>query len=252
MASAVGTMEESPNPTCSVSRPLAGRRPGAIRFGASTAGGDLFPRPGQTGRPPALSRPLQQKSLPSAPSTSPPVPNFPRHEESCLPQRLLLPGLSALSFSPSPSHSRHPHLAVGPSASSPPQANCASPLPCLSLNNNHIFDKHYRRVLSGASLAFATRTVGAATAPAMAQPREPAFQHSSPDSSKGGADSYNNEGTPDTRLTAFSPQESSAKSSKLAKAAGGEDVPSVPQGTLAAECNLAGYFGSHIGIDYGC
>jgi len=51
----------------------------------------------------------------------------------------------------------------------------------------------------------------------MAQLRESAFQQSSPVSSKGGADSYKHEGTPDTRLTAFSPDESSAKSAKLAK-----------------------------------
>ncbi len=50
----------------------------------------------------------------------------------------------------------------------------------------------------------------------MAQPREPAFQQLSPESSKGGADSYKNEGTPDTHLTPFSPEGSSAKSSKLA------------------------------------
>jgi hypothetical protein len=49
----------------------------------------------------------------------------------------------------------------------------------------------------------------------MAQSHEVAFDPSSPHSSSGGADSYKHEGTPDTRLTAFSPDEGSAKSSKL-------------------------------------
>ena len=52
----------------------------------------------------------------------------------------------------------------------------------------------------------------------MAQAREAAFNPSSPHSSSGGADSYKHDGTPDTRLTAFSPEESSARSSKLLKA----------------------------------
>lgn len=47
----------------------------------------------------------------------------------------------------------------------------------------------------------------------MVQPHEP-FHPSSPPS-EGGADSYNHEGTPDTRLTAFSPLEESSKSSRL-------------------------------------
>jgi len=47
----------------------------------------------------------------------------------------------------------------------------------------------------------------------MAQPQE-AFHPSSPPS-EGGAESYNYEGTPDTRLTAFSPLEESSKSSRL-------------------------------------
>jgi len=51
----------------------------------------------------------------------------------------------------------------------------------------------------------------------MAQPRETAFQQSSPDSSKGGADSFKFESTPDTRLTAFSPHVSSTKSAKMIK-----------------------------------
>lgn len=49
----------------------------------------------------------------------------------------------------------------------------------------------------------------------MAQPRENSFNPSSPRSSTGGADSF--KGTPDTRLTAFSPEENSAKSTKLPK-----------------------------------
>lgn len=50
----------------------------------------------------------------------------------------------------------------------------------------------------------------------MAQTRDQAtaLQQSSPDSSKGGADSLKYDGTPDTRLTAFSPEEGSARSSK--------------------------------------
>ncbi|KAH8895179.1 hypothetical protein GQ53DRAFT_857406 [Thozetella sp. PMI_491] len=55
----------------------------------------------------------------------------------------------------------------------------------------------------------------------MAQARETrqdAFNLSSPHSSPGRADSYKHEGTPDTRLTAFSPDESSARSIKVAKA----------------------------------
>ena len=51
----------------------------------------------------------------------------------------------------------------------------------------------------------------------MAQPRESNFHQSSPESSKGGGDSYKHEGTPETRLTAFSPEEASARSSKPAK-----------------------------------
>lgn len=50
----------------------------------------------------------------------------------------------------------------------------------------------------------------------MAQAREhPSYHPSSPRSSPGGADSYKHEGTPDTRLTAFSPEENSARSVKL-------------------------------------
>ena len=52
----------------------------------------------------------------------------------------------------------------------------------------------------------------------MAQPKETTFHLSSPHSSSGGADSCKHEGTPDTRLTAFSPDESSIKSSKLLNA----------------------------------
>ena len=52
----------------------------------------------------------------------------------------------------------------------------------------------------------------------MAQTKEAAFHLSSPRSSSGGADSCKHEGTPDTRLTAFSPDEGSIKSSKLLNA----------------------------------
>ena len=48
----------------------------------------------------------------------------------------------------------------------------------------------------------------------MSQPRETGYNPSSPHSSTGHADSYKNEGTPDTRFTAFSPDDGSAKSSK--------------------------------------
>ena len=51
--------------------------------------------------------------------------------------------------------------------------------------------------------------------PTMAQSRDNQFNPSSPHSSSGGADSF--KGTPDTRLTAFSPDESSTRSSKLFK-----------------------------------
>lgn len=49
----------------------------------------------------------------------------------------------------------------------------------------------------------------------MAQARDTGFNPSSPHSSSGGADSYKHEGTPDTRLTAFSPDDNSARSNKL-------------------------------------
>ncbi|KAK4199059.1 putative meiosis protein [Triangularia verruculosa] len=48
----------------------------------------------------------------------------------------------------------------------------------------------------------------------MSQAREP-FNPSSPRSSSGAADSYKHDGTPDTRLTAFSPDDVSARSSKM-------------------------------------
>lgn len=54
----------------------------------------------------------------------------------------------------------------------------------------------------------------------MAQAREKAFNPPSPHSSTGGADSYKQEGTPDTRLTAFSPDESSVRSARLIKPVG--------------------------------
>ncbi|EAA28006.3 hypothetical protein GE21DRAFT_4404 [Neurospora crassa] len=49
----------------------------------------------------------------------------------------------------------------------------------------------------------------------MAQARDLGFNPSSPHSSSGCADSYKHEGTPDTRLTAFSPDDNSAGSNKL-------------------------------------
>lgn len=48
----------------------------------------------------------------------------------------------------------------------------------------------------------------------MAQPHDMPFHPSSPPS-EGGADSYKHDGTPDTRLTTFSPLEDSTKSSRL-------------------------------------
>ncbi|KAK1768636.1 RNA recognition motif 2-domain-containing protein [Phialemonium atrogriseum] len=51
----------------------------------------------------------------------------------------------------------------------------------------------------------------------MAQAREKAFNPPSPHSSPGGADSYKHEGTPDTRLTAFSPDENSVRSTRFLK-----------------------------------
>lgn len=52
-------------------------------------------------------------------------------------------------------------------------------------------------------------------AQSMAQPRETVFSLQSPHSSPGGADSCKHEGTPDTRLTAFSPDENSTRSTKI-------------------------------------
>jgi hypothetical protein len=49
----------------------------------------------------------------------------------------------------------------------------------------------------------------------MAQVRDPTFNPSSPHSSSGGADSYKNERTPETRLTVFSPDDSSTRSGRL-------------------------------------
>lgn len=49
----------------------------------------------------------------------------------------------------------------------------------------------------------------------MAQARDAGFNPSSPHSSSGAADSYKHESTPDTRLTAFSPDDNSARSNKL-------------------------------------
>lgn len=65
------------------------------------------------------------------------------------------------------------------------------------------------------SSVLATRSIRQPTL-TMAQPRE-IFHPSSPPS-EGGADSYNHEGTPDTRLSIFSPLEDSSKSSRLLSA----------------------------------
>ena len=80
----------------------------------------------------------------------------------------------------------------------------------------------------------------------MAQPQDLlAFHQSSPESSKGGGDSYKHEGTPDTRLTAFSPDETSVRSSKVMK------LPSLrvpePAG-FPAQISNAKPFGSIAGL----
>ena len=59
----------------------------------------------------------------------------------------------------------------------------------------------------------ATRTSTATIT--MAHVRDSSFNPSSPHSSSGGVDSYNYEGTPDTKLTVFSPDENSAKPNRL-------------------------------------
>ena len=51
----------------------------------------------------------------------------------------------------------------------------------------------------------------------MAPPPDSSFNPSSPRSSTGGEDSYKHDGTPDTRLTAFSPDEDSARSIRFVK-----------------------------------
>lgn len=67
----------------------------------------------------------------------------------------------------------------------------------------------------------------------MALTREAAvFNPSSPRSSVGGAESF--KGTPDTRLTAFSPEEGSAKSSRLLKCLG-QDSPDVIPSPFSAD-----------------
>ncbi|KAG7290986.1 hypothetical protein NEMBOFW57_000993 [Staphylotrichum longicolle] len=54
----------------------------------------------------------------------------------------------------------------------------------------------------------------------MAQVRDAAFNPSSPHSSSAGADSYKHEGTPETRLTVFSPDDGSVRSNKIPTALG--------------------------------
>lgn len=60
----------------------------------------------------------------------------------------------------------------------------------------------------------------------MAQVQDSSFNPSSPHSSSGGADSYKQEGTPDTRLTVFSPDENLTKSNRLMPTTFGRDGPS--------------------------
>ncbi|KAK4143870.1 meiosis protein mei2 [Dichotomopilus funicola] len=57
----------------------------------------------------------------------------------------------------------------------------------------------------------------------MAQVQDSSFNPSSPHSSSGGADSYKQEGTPDTRLTVFSPDENLTKSNRLLSTTFGRD-----------------------------
>ncbi len=67
----------------------------------------------------------------------------------------------------------------------------------------------------GTQLVFTTRT-DTATQTTMAQARDATFNNpSSPHSSSAGADSYKHEGTPETKLTVFSPDDSSARSNRL-------------------------------------
>ena len=54
----------------------------------------------------------------------------------------------------------------------------------------------------------------------MAQVRDATFNPSSPHSSSAGGDSYKHEGTPETRLTVFSPEDTSVKSNRLLTAIG--------------------------------
>lgn len=78
----------------------------------------------------------------------------------------------------------------------------------------------------------------------MAQARETAFHPSSPHSSSGGADSYKHDGTPDTRLTAFSPEENSVKSTKLLQTAGSGSAQGRPVQFAVKPAH--GYRGTHI------
>lgn len=78
-----------------------------------------------------------------------------------------------------------------------------------------VFLRRQSRVRPSRNSLLATRKLAIM---AQTQPREGSLNPSSPHSSVGGADSYKHDGTPDTRLTAFSPEENSAKSAKLIKA----------------------------------
>lgn len=79
----------------------------------------------------------------------------------------------------------------------------------------------------------------------MSHPREAVvFNPSSPRSSLGGAESFR--GTPDTRLTAFSPEEGSAKSSRLLKSLGQDSPDATPS---RFHCNTFGSVSSNADKD---
>lgn len=63
----------------------------------------------------------------------------------------------------------------------------------------------------------------------MSQPNETTFNAQSPRSSSGGGDSYKHEGTPDTRLTAFSPGDGPAGATRLPEVAAGKQT-ATPEG----------------------
>ncbi|KAK0718388.1 RNA recognition motif 2-domain-containing protein [Lasiosphaeria miniovina] len=83
----------------------------------------------------------------------------------------------------------------------------------------------------------------------MAQARETSFNPSSPHSSSGGADSYKHEGTPDTRLTAFSPDDSSARSNKLLKTLSLNASSDSHHVRFHANLSSEGYLGGPVGAE---